>query len=108
MGDNGLDQVGGHFVHALATATRTESSFFATKRDKPLCLTLLAAQAREPVSQYPAAKISLDLLMNMAWKGFPLFRIAATQSQKGFEVFCNRAVKNRLLRLMSEISRSWK
>ena len=43
MGDNGLDQVGRHFVHALAAAGRTESSFFATKRNKPLDFTLLAS-----------------------------------------------------------------
>jgi hypothetical protein len=108
VGDNGLDQVGRYFVHALAAAGRTESSFFATKRDKPLGFTLLASEPREPVGEYPAAKKGVNLLMHMPREGFFL-ALAATQLQEGFKILLNRAVKNRLLWLMPEIGcRGWK
>jgi len=103
MGDNGLDQVRGHFVHTLAAARGTKAALLTRKCNEPFCLTLLAAQPREPMSQYSAAKVSLDLLMNMTWKGLPLFRVAATKPQKGLEIFRHRAIQNRLLRLVAEI-----
>ena len=99
--DDGVHQVGRHFVHPFPAAGRAKPALPTRESDKPFVLTRLTPQADKAVGENPATEVGIDFLMDVAREGSPFVPLGS--SQEALKVLLDRPVKNGAFRLMPKI-----
>jgi len=92
-----MDQVRRGVCHAPRRTARADAARFTGKRDDDLVATRLAPDARETVSEDPAAQICRELAFHIAWQPAALGSCIAQLGEHRLRVPRDELVQHRAL-----------